>query len=64
MYTNGVLSFGIYGKRGDGIVYVYSLEQMLERTVLFRRTLVLFDGFETAARHSVVFAFKMKTANL
>jgi len=43
MYTNGVPGFGIY-EQGDEIVYMYSLEQMSEKTVLFRRTFILFDG--------------------
>lgn len=44
MYTNGVPGFRIYDEQGDRIVYMYSLEQMSEKTVLFRRTFILFDG--------------------
>lgn len=43
---------------------MYSLEQMSEQTVLFRRTFILFDDFGTASRHRVVFALKTKAANL
>lgn len=62
MYTNGVPGFGIYDEQGDGIVYMYSLEQMSEKTVLFRRTFILFDG---SVPHVISCAFSQsESANL
>jgi len=60
MYTNGNPGFRIY-KRGDGIVYMYSLEQMSKKTESS------FDGlssFLTARYLTLYLALKAETANL